>query len=64
MATLPEARRRGHGRAILHTLAAWGAAAGCTRALLQVEQGNVAAQTLYARAGFVAQHEYHYRFLE
>jgi N-acetylglutamate synthase len=63
MATAAQARRRGHGRAILGTLARWGAAQGCTRALLQVEHGNVAAQALYASAGFVPHHEYHYRLL-
>ena len=63
MVTLPDARRRGHGRAILHTLAGWGAEAGCTHALLQVERGNVAAATLYGRAGFAPHHDYHYRVL-
>jgi GNAT superfamily N-acetyltransferase len=63
MATLPEARRRGHGRAILHTLARWGAAQGCGRALLQVECGTLAAEGLYAGAGFVPHHHYHYRLL-
>jgi ribosomal protein S18 acetylase RimI-like enzyme len=63
MTTLPEARRRGHGRAILHALAGWGAERGCTRALLQVEHGNVAAAALYASAGFEAHHDYHYRYL-
>jgi ribosomal protein S18 acetylase RimI-like enzyme len=63
MATAPGARRRGHGRAILHALASWGASRGCTRALLQVDSGNEAALALYAGAGFVAQHEYRYRIL-
>ena len=63
MATLPSARRRGHGRAILHALARRGAGEGCTRALLQVEHGNVAAHELYAGAGFVPHHDYHYRLL-
>ena len=63
MVTLPGARRRGFGRAILHTLARWGSAHGCRRALLQVEQGNAAAEALYASAGFVAHHDYHYRLL-
>ncbi|HKP17272.1 MAG TPA: GNAT family N-acetyltransferase [Gaiellaceae bacterium] len=63
MTTLPEARRCGHGRAILGALARWGRAQGCTRALLQVEHGNVPAERLYASAGFVASHDYHYRLL-
>jgi ribosomal protein S18 acetylase RimI-like enzyme len=61
MVTLPEARRRGHGRAILRALARWGVAQGCSRALLQVEHGNGPAQALYDGAGFVAHHDYHYR---
>jgi GNAT superfamily N-acetyltransferase len=64
MATLPEARRRGYGRAILHALAVWGASQGCVRALLQVEHGNRPAEALYASAGFVAHHDYHYRLLD
>ena len=63
MTTLPEARRRGHGRAILHALALWARGRGCTRAILQVEHGNAAAHALYPRAGFVPHHDYHYRLL-
>jgi ribosomal protein S18 acetylase RimI-like enzyme len=61
MVTAPDARRRGHGRAILGALARWGASRGCSRALLQVDTSNEAALGLYARTGFVAQHEYRYR---
>jgi GNAT superfamily N-acetyltransferase len=61
MVTRPEARRRGHARAIVHALAAWASGRGCTHALLQVESTNEAARALYARAGFVAHHDYHYR---
>jgi GNAT superfamily N-acetyltransferase len=63
MITVPEARRRGHGRAILHALARWGAARGCTRSLLQVEHGNDGAFALYADAGFAPRHDYRYRIL-
>ena len=63
MATLPEARRRGHARAITHALARWGSQRGCTHAVVQVDAKNDAALTLYANAGFVAHHEYHYRIL-
>jgi ribosomal protein S18 acetylase RimI-like enzyme len=63
MITAPDARRRGHARAILHALARWGAERGCTRSLLQVDSSNEPAVALYARAGYVAQHEYHYRLL-
>jgi N-acetylglutamate synthase len=63
MTTLPAAQRRGYGRAILGALARWAVSLGCTRALLQVEHGNVPAQRLYAGAGFVPHHDYHYRLL-
>jgi GNAT superfamily N-acetyltransferase len=64
MITVPQARRRGHGRAILHALARWGAARGCAHAILQVERGNEAAFALYGGAGFVAHHDYRYRILQ
>jgi ribosomal protein S18 acetylase RimI-like enzyme len=60
MATLPSARRRGHARAIVESLIAWGRARGCTNGLLQVETTNDAARSLYARYGFAKHHEYHY----
>jgi N-acetylglutamate synthase len=62
MATMPSARRRGHGRAVLHALARWAADRDATRALLQVEEENVAARTLYAGAGFLPSHAYRYLF--
>jgi GNAT superfamily N-acetyltransferase len=63
MVTLPEARRRGHAMAIVHALARWAAEHRCTHALIQVEATNAAARKLYAHAGFVPHHEYHYRLL-
>jgi N-acetylglutamate synthase len=63
MATLPEARRCGHARAITHALARWGEQQGCKHAVVQVDAKNDAALTLYADAGFVANHEYRYRIL-
>jgi N-acetylglutamate synthase len=63
MVTVPEARRQGHARALVHALARWALERRCTNALLQVESTNVAARALYAAAGFVPQHEYHYRKL-
>src|SRR5215211_6814301 len=60
MATLPRARRRGHARAIVHALARWGQQMGARRALLQVEQTNVAARALYKDVGFVPNHSYRY----
>ena len=62
MATLPVARRRGAGTALLRTLAIWAAQMrGATRAYLQVEAENQAAQALYARVGFETLYAYHYR---
>jgi GNAT superfamily N-acetyltransferase len=63
MATLPDARRRGHARAIVHALARWGERRGCTRAIVQVDTTNDPALTLYAGAGFEPHHEYRYRIL-
>jgi ribosomal protein S18 acetylase RimI-like enzyme len=61
MRTLPEARRRGAARALLHAGALWAAERGATLALLQVEHDNVAALALYADEGFETRYEYHYR---
>jgi len=63
MATLPEARRRGHARAIVHALARWAASRGCKHAMVQVDRSNDAALTLYASAGYRPHHEYRYRIL-
>ena len=64
MATLPGARRRGLGRALLAALAAWGVARGATRAYLMVEEGNAPARSLYEQAGFEPLYGYHYRVQE
>ena len=63
MATLPEARRRGHARAIVHALGRWAEGRGSKRAMVQVDTANEAALTLYRSAGFAPHHEYHYRIL-
>jgi GNAT superfamily N-acetyltransferase len=63
MATLPEARRRGHARSIVHSLARWAVGRGCKRAIVQVDTSNDPALTLYGNAGFAPHHEYHYRIL-
>jgi N-acetylglutamate synthase len=63
MATLPEARRQGHARAIVYALARWADERGCKRAMIQTEAANTPARNLYAQAGFVPHHEYHYRIL-
>jgi GNAT superfamily N-acetyltransferase len=63
MATLPQARRQGHARAIVHALARWAERRGCTHAMIQTESANTPARNLYASAGFVRHHEYRYRIL-
>jgi [ribosomal protein S18]-alanine N-acetyltransferase len=49
------ARRRGIGRALLDGLVTWARERGAVAVLLEVRDGNVAARTLYAGAGFVAE---------
>lgn len=49
---LPEARRRGVGRALIEHVVAWTAAAGGRRVTLEVAAGNATARRLYERAGF------------
>ena len=61
MTTLPAYRRRGAARAILRTLAVWAQLYDAHHAYLQVMAHNVAAQALYAGAGFVTAYDYHYR---
>ncbi len=61
LATAPDARRRGLARGVLAALAAWGAGRGAARLYVQVESGNAAAQALFASAGFLRSHGYHYR---
>lgn len=61
MATLPEARRRGLGAAVLAALAGWAAGQGATRLYLQVDDGNDGAIRLYERAGFEYVYAYHFR---
>ena len=64
MATLPAYRRQGAARAILRTLAVWAQLYDAQRAYLQVMAHNIAAQALYASAGFVTAYRYHYRVKE
>lgn len=61
MATLPAYRRQGAARAILRTLAVWAQLYDAQYAYLQVMEHNMAAQMLYASAGFVTAYRYHYR---
>jgi ribosomal protein S18 acetylase RimI-like enzyme len=56
----PGHRRTGLGIAITAALAT-AAAQGAVNLYLQVAVGNQAARALYARAGFIEHHGYHYR---
>lgn len=64
LATIPEARGRGHGRALVTAALGRARAAGAHGAYLQVDARNDAALRLYRRLGFVVHHAYHYRRLE
>ena len=61
MAVRADARRRGHGAAVLSGLLRAGRARGVTRAWLHVRAENTAALSLYRQAGFTEASRYHYR---
>jgi GNAT superfamily N-acetyltransferase len=61
MATLPAARGRGAGGAVLAALARWAADHRAAHLYLQVENGNTGARSLYSGAGFRELCRYHYR---
>nr|WP_043794624.1 GNAT family N-acetyltransferase [Pseudarthrobacter chlorophenolicus] len=61
MATSPEARRRGHGTAVLDALLTAGAERGLSGYWLLVTAANQGAQALYANAGFRESGRYVYR---
>lgn len=61
MLTHLDTRRRGIATAVLHTLAGWGQSQGAVQAYLQVMDNNPQALSLYRRAGFTTQYQYHYR---
>lgn len=61
MAVRPDARRRGHGRAVLRSLLREAARRHIARVWLQVVEGNLAARALYEQAGFISASRYHYR---
>jgi ribosomal protein S18 acetylase RimI-like enzyme len=63
MRTLPEARRRGAARAIVHAGVQWAMERGALVGYLQVEHDNDAALALYASEGFATTYGYHYRVL-
>ena len=56
-------RRQGLGREVLGAIAGWALDRGDRSAYLQVADANPPARALYASAGFVAHHGYHYRLL-
>lgn len=59
--TNPEARRRGHGRALVAGLLAWGRRQGAQRAYLQMVRDNDPARALYDSLGFTDLYAYWYR---
>jgi GNAT superfamily N-acetyltransferase len=61
MATRPAHRRQGIAATIITAGARWAALHGADRLYLQVEAENDPAKRLYAGAGFVRSHGYHYR---
>ena len=61
MLTAPECRKRGLAEAVLGELARFALRRGAERLYLQVSADNAPACALYARAGFVESHRYHYR---
>jgi GNAT superfamily N-acetyltransferase len=61
MLTHPDMRRRGVATAVLQSLAGWGQSQGAVQAYLQVMDNNPHALSLYGRAGFTTQYQYHYR---
>lgn len=52
VATAPEARRRGVGRALLCEAAAWGRRKACRLATLEVRRSNAPARALYLALGY------------
>jgi GNAT superfamily N-acetyltransferase len=61
MRTLPEARRRGAARALVHAGVTWALERGASLGYLQVERDNEAALALYASEGFATIYGYAYR---
>lgn len=63
LAVRPDARGRGHARAVLAALLAAGVCEGATRTWLQVLETNHPARSLYEAVGFSTAYAYHYRTL-
>ncbi|GAA4694208.1 GNAT family N-acetyltransferase [Phytohabitans rumicis] len=55
---VPEAQRGGLAQQVIAALARWASEAGATRAFLQVEERNTAANALYSKLGFTTHHSY------
>jgi len=60
IATLPKARRKGLGRAVMIALLEWGRTKGADTAYLQVESENLGARKLYSSLGFQPLYTYDY----
>lgn len=60
MRTDAEHRRNGHAQRVLAAITRWAETKGVSRLYLNVEEGNHAARSLYARAGFATEYEYRY----
>jgi ribosomal protein S18 acetylase RimI-like enzyme len=63
IATAPEQRNRGLGRAVVSSLLRWGRECGAQTAFLQVVPQNAPALQLYAGLGFREIYQYWYRAL-
>jgi len=62
VASIEQARNRGHARRAVGALMNWGKKAGAKAAALQVVGENAPARALYARLGFQTEiYRYHYR---
>jgi GNAT superfamily N-acetyltransferase len=61
IATAPDHRNQGLGRAVVSALLHWGQSQGAVQALLQVVPQNAPATHLYARLGFGEIYQYWYR---
>lgn len=59
--TRADARRAGHGRALMQRALAWTREAGATSAAIQVVSQNAPAVALYQSLGFSEVYRYHYR---
>lgn len=59
--TRSDARRAGHGRALMRGALAWTREAGARVAAIQVVSANEPAARLYEQLGFAEQYRYHYR---